>query len=158
MIRALRQRHRRTVTILGIFMPVIFTLCIAARKPVPLVESLPEALALPSPRFMVTDWERADLFSETSIRVRLQRASVGNYLALSFSAPEDFLNPDLIVYWIPGNSTVADRLPENAELLGAFSSNLLSLQPHFARGRGVLVLYSLANHEIVAISKRFQIP
>jgi hypothetical protein len=44
---------------------------------------------------------------------------------------------------------VAAALPENATLLGEFSSAALALPPEAAATNGVLVLYSLADNELV---------
>jgi len=47
-------------------------------------------------------------------------------------------------------------LPDNARLLGVFNSSVaLSLPPDAGPGSGVLVLYGLADQEIVGVSKPF---
>ena len=157
MIRPLRQRHRRMVIVLGIFLPVAFVVGIAARKPVPGMASLPKELVASPRTFAVTEWERADLFTKTPIQVRLlrERAGAAHY-AVEFSAAKDFVKPDLIVYWIAGNPNLTETLPDNARLLGTFNSSVaLPLSPDAATGSGVLVLYSLADQEIVEVSKPF---
>lgn len=157
MIRPLRQRHRRMIIVLGVFLPVAFAVGIAARKPVPGMNSLPKELVASPQKFAVTEWERADLFAKTPIQVRLLRENAGKGgFAVEFSASKDFVKPDLIVYWVAGNSNLTDKLPDNARLLGAFNSSVaLSLPPATATGSGVLVLYSLADQEIVEVSKPF---
>jgi len=157
MIRPLRQRHRRMVIALGVVLPIAFTVGIAARKPVPGMTSLPKELVASPQTFAVTEWERADLFTKMPIQVRLLRESAGaGHFAVEFSAAKDFVKPDLIVYWVPGSPNVTDTLPENAWLLGTFNSSVaLSLSPDAAPGSGVLVLYSLADQEIVEVSKPF---
>ena len=157
MIHPLRQRHRRVVIVLGVLLPVAFAVGIAARKPVPGMTSLPKELVASPQQFAVTEWERPDLFTRTPIQVRLLRESAGaGRFAVEFSAAKDFVKPDLIVYWIAGDSNITDTLPENARLLGAFNSSVaLSLSPDAATGSGVLVLYSLADQEIVEVSKPF---
>jgi hypothetical protein len=157
MIRPLRQRHRRMVIVLGVLLPVAFAVGIAARKPVPRMISLPKELVASPQTFAVTEWERADLFTKAPIQVRLlrERAGAGRF-AVEFTAAKDFVKPDLIVYWIAGNPNITDKLPDNARLLGAFNSSVaLSLSPDAATGGGVLVLYSLADQEIVEVSKPF---
>ena len=159
MIRPLRERHRRMVIVLGVFLPVAFAVGIAARKPVPGMTSLPMQLATSLQTFAVTEWERTDLFTKTPIQVRLlrERAGAGRF-AVEFSAPKDFVKPDLIVYWVPGNPNITDALPENARLLGAFNPSVaLPLSLDSASGSGVLVLYSLADQEVVAVSKPFTV-
>ena len=157
MIRPLRQRHRRMVIVLGVLLPVAFAVGIAARKPVPGMISLPKELVASPQQFPVTEWERADLFTRTPIQVRLLRETAGTgRFAVEFSAAKDFVKPDLIVYWIAGNPNIAETLPDNARLLGVFNSSVaLSLPPEAALGSGVLVLYSLADQEIVEVSKPF---
>jgi len=159
MINSLRQRHRRMVFGLGVFLPLAFALGIAARKPVPGMNALPGRLAAASQPFTVTEWESADLFVKAPILVRLlrERANAGRF-AVAFSAAKDFVKPDLMVYWVAGNPNLADTLPDNAQLLGAFDSfTALALPVEAARQTGALVLYSLADNEIVEASKPFAI-
>src|SRR5437016_2663245 len=136
MIRPLRQRHRRMIIMLGIFLPIAFAFGIAARKPVARMTSLPEELVASPQNFAATEWERADLFTKTPIQVRLLRERRGAVrFAVEFSAAKDFVKPDLIVYWVSGNPILADKLPDNARLLGAFNSSLaLSLSPDAGAG------------------------
>jgi len=157
MILSLRQRHRRMFAVIGIVIPVAFAVGIAARKPVPSVTSLPMGLTASSKKFGPTEWERADLFAKTSVTIRLLRErAVASHFAVSFAAPKDFVKPDLIVYWVAGNPNITDALPDNARLLGAFNSSVaLPLPPDIASGTGVLVLYSLADQEVVEVSKPF---
>ena len=122
MIRPLRQRHRRMVIVLGVVLPIAFTVGIAARKPVPGMTSLPKELAASPQTLAVTEWERADIFTKMPIQVRLLRESAGaGHFAVEFSAAKDFVKPDLIVYWVTGSQNITDTLPENARLLAAFS-------------------------------------
>jgi len=157
MIRPLRQRHHRMVIVLGVFLPIAFLIGIAARKSVPGMTSLPQELVASPQKFAVTEWERADLFTKTPIQVRLLRESAGaGHFAVEFSAARDFVKPDLIVFWVAGSPNVTDTLPDNARLLGVFNSSVaLSLPPDAGPDSGVLVLYSLADQEIVGVSKSF---
>ena len=160
MIRPLRQRHRRMVIVLGVVLPIAFTVGIAARKPVPGMTSLPQELVASPQKFAVTEWERADLFTKTPIQVRLLRESAGaGRFAVELSAARDFVKPDLIVYWIADNPNIIDTLPDNARLLGAFNQYTpLPIAEQTGSTSGMLVLYSLADQEIVEISKSFRIP
>ena len=159
MIRPLRQRHHRMVIVLGVFLPIAFVVGIAARKPVPGMTSLPKELVASPQKFAVTEWQRADLFTKTPIQVRLLRESAGaGQSAVEFTAAKDFVKPDLIVYWVAGGPNLTDKLPDNARLLGAFNSSLaLPLSPDSGPGSGVLILYSLADQEIVEVSKPFEL-
>jgi hypothetical protein len=158
MIRRLRQRHRHVVIALGICLPGLFAVGIAARKPAPMVNELPAALAAarqPSENF---EWQRADLFMKSPVQVRLLREpSNSGAFAISFSAAKDFVKPDLLVYWVAGSPEIADSLPEGARLIGAFDpASALVLPPEAAVQTGRLILYSLADNEIVNVSKAIQ--
>jgi hypothetical protein len=154
MILTLRQRHRRIAISLGVMLPIVFIAGIAARKPVPSVVSLPSATGALALGPTATVWARSDLFAKTDVQVQLLRENVPNGRAvLEFSATRDLVKPDLIVYWIAGNPKVIETLPDNALLLGAFSSPSLLLPPNVPTESGVLLLYSLANNEIVDVSK-----
>ena len=159
MILQLRQRHRHLVLALGIFLPAALVMGIALRKPVPSMERLPDALIVAPQKFATAVWERGDLFVKSPIQVRLLRrpASPGQF-AIELSAPPDFIKPDLIVYWGPEDSKITDTIPANSQLLGAFQSSLaLTLPDDSAPKTGVIVLYSLADNEVVEVSKPFSI-
>ncbi len=160
MIRPLRQRHRRMVIVVGILLPIAFAVGIVARKPVPGMISLPRELAASPHEFAVTEWERADLFTKIPIQVQLLRESAGaGQFAVEFSAAKDFVKPDLIVYWVAGNPNVSASLPDNARLLGAFNQYTpLPIAEQTGSTSGMLVIYNLADQEIVEISKNFRIP
>ena len=154
MIRPLRQRHHHIVIALGIFLPVAFAVGIAARKPVPEASSLPKELATAVTQFESQEWQRADLFTKSPVQVRLMREHSGaGKFAVELSAAKDFVKPDLIVYWVAGNPTITDKLPDNAILLGSFSSTPLLLSDEIANSTGQLVLFSLADNEIEDVSK-----
>lgn len=158
MIRPLRQRHRHMFTALGIFLPIAFGLGIVARKPFPSMDPLSGKLSAASPKVLAIKWERNDLFGKLPIRVRLSGEEHDpNYLAVGFSTPSDnFIKPDLMVYWIPGNQPIDDKLPDSASLLGGFDSGDLTLPAEAATNRGVLALYSLADNELVEVSRSIQ--
>lgn len=145
------------VIALGIFLPVAFAVGITARKPVPSVTELPAALVATPQNFDAIKWERADLFSKSPVQFRLLREQkdAGRF-AITFSATKDFVKPDLIVYWVAGNPNVTDTLPANAILLGSFSATALPLSDEVAKSNGALILYSLADNEIVDVSKPVQ--
>jgi len=154
MIRPLRQRHRHIVIAMGVVLPVVFTLGVAARKPAPTVTSFPGEAPnshLGSPTAV---WERSDLFAKTAIQIQLLRDNNnGSRFLLKLSAARDFVKPDLIVYWVAENAKSVDSLPDSALLLGSFHSASLALPAEATVHPGVLVLYSLANGEIVDVSR-----
>jgi hypothetical protein len=154
MILQLRQRHRRMFLALGILLPVAFAVGLAARKPLPEINSLPKEIAPATTPFAVEMWSRADLFPKSPVQVRLLREQTGvGRFGVVLSAAKDFVKPDLLVYWSDENSISTNALPDNAILLGAFNSASLPLPPNAQNTEGELVLYSLADNEIVDKSK-----
>jgi hypothetical protein len=154
MIRPLRQRHRRTFFSLGIFLPVAFAVGIAARKPLPEIKSLPNEISPAINSFAAEVWSLADFFSKSPVQIRLLREQSGTgKFAVALSAAKDFVKPDLLVYWLNGNPNVTNALPDNAILLGAFNAPQLPLPAAAEKTNGLLALYSLADNEIVDISK-----
>ena len=154
MIRPLRQLHRRIVIALGVLLPITFVAGIAARKTAPMVADLPSALTPTSQAFEFKEWEREGLFAKSPVQVRLLREQKNaGRVAVTFSAVKDFVKPDLIVYWIAGEPAITDTLPANSILLGSFNSPMLPLPDEVVKASGTLILYSLANGEIVDVSK-----
>jgi hypothetical protein len=92
-----------------------------------------------------------------TIHVQVLRVvSNSGRIALNMSAPRNFVKADLLVYWVPAESQFKDTIPDNAVLLGSFvPGQPLHIPPGEAETPGTLVLYSLADQEIVAISKQF---
>lgn len=153
MIRPLRKRHRRIVVALGIFLPVAFAVGIAVRKPLPEVKSLPNEISPAINSFAAEVWSRADLFPKSPVQLRLLREQSGTgKFAVALSAAEDFVKPDLLVYWLDGNPNVTNALPDNAILLGAFNAPQLPLPAAAEKTNGLLALYSLADNTIVDVS------
>jgi hypothetical protein len=156
MIRPLRQRHYRAFIVLGIFLPAAFAIGIAARKPAPIIAEIPAALSREPQSFEFIEWQRAGLFARSPVQVRLLRdgKNSGRY-GLKFSADKNFVKPDLIVYWSAGNPAMTSTVPENAILLGAFDAEALPLPVAAEKSGGSLLLFSLADGEIVDVSKPF---
>jgi len=155
MIRPLRQRHRVMVCTLGVLLPVAFTAGLAARKAVPVAATVPPELAGQASTFGDVVWTKADLWPDQRIITSLRRDAAGSVaVELIF---RDLVRPDVLVYWAAGKGTAVEGLPENARLLGALSNRAPLSMPAAVRGEtGRLVLYSLADHEVVAASKTFQ--
>lgn len=159
MTRPLRQRHRIAFLALAFLLPVAFTIAIAARKPLPVVGALPAALQAPAPVYEDIGSPRTNLFAKTPLQVRiLKRIDHSGRIAVGLSSSQSLIEPDLIVYWNPGGSLTADTLPDTAILLGTFGPAALDLPDQAARSPGVLVLYSLADGEIVDTSKPILLP
>src|SRR5258706_3464070 len=77
MIRPLRQRHRLMVCTLGVLMPVAFVAGIAARRPVPVLASLPPELTGRADRVGNIVWSKTDLWPNQRITTSLWRDTVG---------------------------------------------------------------------------------
>jgi len=152
MIRLLRQRHRFVVCALGVLLPIAFVTGIAARRPVPVVALLPPELSGRAERPGKIVWTKADLWPNQQITTSLWRdATGGSAVELSIS---DLVKPDVLVYWAPGNHTGSPALPDNARLLGALeNASSLAIVSDMRGQTSQLILYSLADHEIVAVSK-----
>src|SRR5262249_30260411 len=103
--------------------------------------------------FTATDYERGDLFNKSPVQVRLWREQGTARLAVGFIAGEDFLKPDLLAYWSVAHPMTSDALPADARLLGAFVAGPLVLPAEASDTDGYLILFSLANQEIVDVSK-----
>ena len=152
MILPLRQRHRRIFSVLGVLLPVALLFGVVARKVVPPTEALPPELLLQTQTFAVTEYERDDLFEKVGVKVRLWQDLKSSQYAVSFTAPMGFIKADLIAYWLVGKPSVSDELPADAILLGSFAATV-PLPSETAEREGVLILYSLADQEIVDVSK-----
>jgi hypothetical protein len=158
MIHSLRQRHRWQILTLAVFLPIGLVLGLVGREPVPTVLTLPQSLAPASLTLGPLAWQSDHLFTpKTPVLIRVWHSLAGaGVCAVSFSAPSDFIKPDLMVYWHSGPAGQTEMLPTNAILLGAFSSAALPLPAEVAHASGALVLYSLADGEVVDVSQPFQ--
>ncbi len=153
MILPLRQRHRRIMFVLGVLLPVTLVLGVAGRKATPTVPQLPGALLVNSPKFDRVVWTRDNFFPGTAIQARLLGDQTNSgQAAIQFSAPQNYLKPDLLVYWAANASNISNSLPADAVLLGEFGPLALPVPDEVTRSPGVLLLYSLADDEIAAMS------
>lgn len=156
MIRPLRQRHRVMISTLSVIIPAAFALGISTRKEIPVAPSRPNASAAESGNYTEL-WNRNDLWEKISIRTRLLKSlSNPQGLAVELTSNKQIARPDLLVYWIPGQVPMSNSLPDSAFLLGSFDQSASILFPLPAQAihqRGALMLYSLADHEIVAVSR-----
>ena len=154
MILPLRQRHRRVFIAMGVMLPIMFAVGLAARKPVPSVAPLTSQAGIRTLGPASKIWDRSDLFAKALVQVRLLRENTQDgRFSLELAATRELVKPDLIVYWVADNTKVIETLPDNALLLGAFNSASLLLPAKVAMENGALVLYSLANNEIVDVSR-----
>jgi len=140
---------------LGVLLPIAFTMGIAARKSVPVAADVPPELAPKSRDFGRVVWTKTNLWPGQRIITSLHRDAAGSVaVELRF---RDLAKPDVLVYWAAGKKTAIGRLPDNARLLGALSNRAPLRIPADVRGEtGRFVLYSLADHEVVATSNAFE--
>ena len=140
------------------FLPAAFVLGIASRRFVPLVPSLPSGLSAQAGQPSQSMWVRDDLWEKKPLRTRLLSDPVTSNLALEVTATTSIVLPDILLYWAPGTSKLDDSLPSDAVLLGAWMqepANPVAVPQLTKLDRGRLILYSLADHEIVNVSKPF---
>jgi len=96
-------------------------------------------------------WTKADLWPGQRIITRLRRDATGS-LAVELVF-RDLIRPDVLVYWAAGSESTVERLPDSARLLGALSNRSpLPIRVDARGAAGRLLLYSLADHEMVAVS------
>jgi hypothetical protein len=142
------------VCTLGVLLPVAFATGLVARKPVPVAAMLPSVLVSQANEFGRVVWTKTDIWPDQRVITNLRRDAAGSVaVELMF---RDLAKPDVLVYWAAGQETTAEGLPDNARLLGALSSRTplhIPVDVHGEAGR--LILYSLADHEVVAASGSF---
>jgi len=153
MTLALRRRHRRILAALSVLLPVALAAGIVARRTVPDATALSAALSSSTQTFTATGHELVDLFPSTPVRVSLWRERDNGRFAVGFVAARDFTKPDLLAYWTAGHPSTAGKLPSEATLLGGFVGRPLTLPVEAASAEGSLILFSLADQEVVDVSK-----
>lgn len=158
MIRPLRQVHRHQVILLGILLPIVFVLGIAVRKTVPAMAELPQGLVPMLSWVRCSNFDGYGAFHKRPVFVDLwcQKNGSGPF-AVSFDADANFVEPDLMVYWVAGSPSRVETLPADAILLGAFGRTPLPLSKEVSSADGRLVLYSLADGEIVDVSESMRL-
>jgi len=141
-------------TVIAILLPATFVAGVAARRPIP-TTTPPVALLSPRQTFSQSGWNRSDLFTNVAVQVQMLHDAVNtNRIALQISPPKDFVKADLLVYWLPAESILKDNIPDDAILLGAFvSGQPLPMPLTVAQKSGRLILYGLADHEILSVSQ-----
>jgi hypothetical protein len=143
---------------LTVAVPAAFAVGIVTRKEVPV-----STLRIPGPlgetRNQNALWTRNDLWEKMAIPTRL--LTVGDrpgQFAIDLVPPNPITSPDLLVYWVQGEGKFQESVTDDAFLLGSFDQSTrtpLLLPEAASKQTGILVLYSLADHEIVANSKPF---
>lgn len=152
MIRQLRQRHHSILVGISTLLPIAFAAGLAARNPVP-PQTTMSGKASNSLRILS---ERPDLWrADIQTRVLVDVAALDK-LAVSLTPKSMLMKADILVYWVNGGKESIATLPDQAVLLGALVPETPLPLPDLGTGEnGVLLLYSLADQEIVAVSKNF---
>jgi len=156
MIRPLRQRHRRMFCALAVVLPLAFVVGVSARRSVPVAEPLLPKLTAQTSQPSQVVWTRSNLFPGRRIVTDLRKDAKAA-LALELRS-HDVVRADVLVYWKPGDRAAEDKLTD-AWLLGALSNGTPLSIPAALHGQsGRLVLYSLADHEVVVTSGILSLP
>lgn len=154
MIRALRQRHRTTTTVLSIILPVVFLFAVALRKPVP--------IWVPRPTFNNPIWEKNDLWAKPLIKTRLFSYNPTNQpsrFAVQLIPEQPIIRPDVLAYWTPTMVGSIEQVPDSAVLLGSITGEpVMPLPSSSGNTLGSLILYSLADHEVIVVSSPLPAP
>ena len=159
MIRPLRQRHRLMAFALGALLPVTFVFGMAARHEVPIDPT--RNGPLPAASHWTELWHRDDLWEGRKLNTRLLTNSTSaQSVAIELRGQERIVRPDLLVYWTPQTGKFSGSLPDDVFLLGSFAQSFpapLRLPPQSIVQRGVLIIYSLAEQEIIAVSRPLEL-
>jgi len=140
------------VCTLAMVLPAAFVFGVTARRTIPPVKPVDINLGIEPHAYGTIVWSDPDGWPGKRSSTSLWTDPLGS-LAVEFTFDE-LLGPDVLVYWVSDNPVPEARLPENAQLLGPFSNREKLPFPGKPGGqRGRFLLYSLANHEVVAKSK-----
>jgi hypothetical protein len=153
MIRALRQRHRRTFAVLSASLPLVFAAALMARPEgmdsVPLPATFrPPTLETPSLPWPGTSPVLGDGFA-TVTGYRVDEGKL--WLDLDIGELPAF--PGLILYWLPSAVETGAALPDGARLVQPLASHVqrsVPLTPAALQADGWLALYSLGHQQIIA--------
>jgi hypothetical protein len=154
MIQPLRAVHRRAFVALAVVLPAILLLGLGARRP--RLSPSTHATDVADTGNMVT--ESSTLWQKHSIQSRFYSKPdrpLDTYLVL---LPAEGLNePDLLLYWAT-NAPQGNFLPEDAQLVGAFTTGKAFLLPLNGKGAGHLVLFSPAHQAVFDTARVEKLP
>jgi hypothetical protein len=140
------------VTVLSVVIPAAFVTGVVARRPVPIDSSISRELLSEEADFGRIVWNDASLWSGKDIVTFLRRDRAGA-ISIEFMF-RHIVRPDVLVYWVPPTDGSRSILPDQSRLIGAFAHRVPLVVPEGIRGQsGRLLLYSLADHEVIATSK-----
>lgn len=140
MIQPLRQRHR-WMTILFFFIALSgLSLAVSSRVPIPVMDNIPGEVAITAENL------RDGLWGDLSILMGWGKDEKGRNM-VTLQPKESLLYPELLVYWHTGDWNGVVDGP--AMLLGSLSG-MKARRFMVSDKDGTLVLYSLAQGEVVA--------
>jgi len=147
MIRSLRRRHATMIVGIALIVPILAVLALAARPVPPIMAA---AAATPS----TGNWTA--LGPRGGVHAFVESESGREWLHLV--RDEEFVSPDVLVYWSPEPPATDEPFPSGAVLLGALGDPGAHTFNLPARDvGGVLLLYSLAHQSVVAATPLNQI-
>jgi hypothetical protein len=138
--------------VLSVVIPAVFVTGVVARRPVPADSSISRELLPEEADFGRIVWNDASLWPGKDIITFLRRSRAGA-VSIEFMF-RHIVRPDLLVYWVPTTDGSQSTLPDQSRLIGAFAHRVPLIFPEGIRGQsGRLLLYDLADHEVIATSK-----
>ena len=145
MIHPLRTTHCSMFLALALFLPVLFVSGLFSRHKWP-TKPTPDSIQLRADEVAVSE-QTANLNGRKfAVRIFADRSNQDE-LEIQLSPTLSLVIPDVLVYWSETEST--PELSANARLLGPFSPTDHYRLPAEARGRGFIVLYSLAQKQVL---------
>jgi hypothetical protein len=136
-----------------VIVPLFFTAGIAGRRNIP--NFMPSSAQAAPIESATPVWESANLWEKHEIQTRLlsPTGTETNFI-IELTERDPIVRPDLLIYWSPADASIRDRLPANVILLGAWRTGTTRLSlTKSMRIPGRLILFSLGESEIVAVSK-----
>jgi hypothetical protein len=139
----------------AVALPALLVAGLRARRPPPL--AAPVSLPAGTPVSPPLIWKTA---SGTAIVTLIQSRAGASGVEIELSPATSFRGPDLLLYW-SSRSLPVDGVAQSDLLLGEVSGQPVGrfrLPPAVRPGQGVLLLFSLAHHEIVGSTAMPSLP
>ena len=152
MIYPLRRRHRYTIFVLALFVPILFVMSLLSRQTSQETNAI-IPLSYDSPETGYEYSTEQAFGTHPSITFRRLEKSPAGTLAIELAALEPLRLPELLVYWAPNASTSAEKVPDDGVLLGAWavtSSRIFELPEKIEEFSGTILLYSLSQQAVLA--------
>ena len=162
MIRELRRRQRRLLVVLGVLIPMVFTIAIVNRKPPVTMAALPAPVIDQHATPPVEVAALPLLFTDPAVNARLLADSVPpSRISVELVPAGDPRQPDLLVYWSEESVAPGHELPPGAYLIGSMvggNRRVLPLPQTASNGGGTLILFSLGHSRLVGVAPLPPVP